>query len=92
VTVGRKDADVAQASAVRERTYGCLACGIVLDRDFNAARNLAALTAADTGELCREQPDRTDVSPTRLRAVAAVGPLREESITTQRRPREVAAR
>jgi putative transposase len=26
-----------------ERTYACAACGLVLDRDFNAARNLAAL-------------------------------------------------
>jgi putative transposase len=72
--------------ALSERTYACLACGIVLDRDVNAARNLAAL-AADTGELRREQPDRTDVRPAQ-RAAAAVGPLREESITTQRRLRE----
>ncbi|HMH92864.1 MAG TPA: zinc ribbon domain-containing protein, partial [Streptosporangiaceae bacterium] len=29
-----------------ERTYACAACGLVLDRDQNAARNLAALAAA----------------------------------------------
>lgn len=62
--------------ALSERTYVCLACGIVLDRDENAARNLAAL-AVDTGELRREQPDRTDVRPVAL-ARSAVGPLREE--------------
>jgi putative transposase len=26
-----------------ERTYRCASCGLVLDRDLNAARNLAAL-------------------------------------------------
>ncbi|MGH3982205.1 MAG: IS607 family element RNA-guided endonuclease TnpB [Pseudonocardiaceae bacterium] len=71
-----------------ERTYVCSACGLIVDRDHNAALNLAAL-AADTGELRREQPDRTDVRPTR-HAGYAVRPLREES-STQRRPREVAA-
>ena len=71
-----------------ERTYVCTACGIVLDRDENAARNLAAL-AADTGELRREQPDGTDVRPARLAAVA-VGSLREEP-QAQRRHRKMAA-
>jgi putative transposase len=46
------------------RTYACMACGLVLDRDENAALNLAAL--ASTGELRREQPDRTDVRPVTL--------------------------
>ena len=73
-----------------ERRYVCTACGLVLDRDVNAARNLAAL-AADTGELRREQPDRTGVRPARPAAVA-VGPLREESCWTQRRRREAVAR
>ena len=73
-----------------ERSYACLACGIVLGRDENAARNLAAL-AADTGELRREQPDRTDVRPTRLTAVA-VGPLREGRASGQRHCREAMAR
>ncbi len=74
--------------ALSERVFVCSACGIVLDRDVNAARNLAAL-AAGTGELRRELPDRTDVRPP-TRASAAVGSLREES-STQRRHREVAA-
>jgi putative transposase len=77
--------------ALSERTFACTACGVVLDRDHNAARNLAALAAADTGELRREQPDRTDVRPARPAAVA-VGPLREESCGTQRHRREGVAR
>jgi len=60
------------------RTFVCPACGIVLDRDDNAARNLAALVAADTGESRREQPDRTDTRPAQHAAVAA-GPLREDA-------------
>ena len=31
--------------ALSERTYRCQSCGLVLDRDLNAARNLAALAA-----------------------------------------------
>jgi putative transposase len=73
-----------------ERTYCCLACGIVLDRDENAAKNLAAL-AADTAQLVREQPDRTDVRPAAF-ASSAVGSLREESLATQRHGREAMAR
>ena len=32
-----------------ERTYRCERCGLVLDRDENAARNLAALVLTQTG-------------------------------------------
>ena len=77
--------------ALSERTYCCLACGIVLDRDENAARNLAALAAADTGESRREQPDGSDVRPDVL-ARPAVAPPREESSRTQCRRREAMAR
>jgi putative transposase len=77
--------------ALSERMFVCTACGLALDRDHNAARNLAALAAAGTGELRREQPDRTDVRPARPAAVA-VGPLREESCGTQRHHREAVAR
>ncbi len=47
--------------ALSERTYECAACGLVLDRDENAARNLAAL-APNTGELRRELPDGSDMT------------------------------
>jgi putative transposase len=32
---------------LRERIYQCTTCGLILDRDLNAARNLAALVAAN---------------------------------------------
>ncbi|WP_326555489.1 IS607 family element RNA-guided endonuclease TnpB [Micromonospora sp. NBC_01813] len=35
--------------ALSERIYTCTACGLVLDRDLNAARNLAALVTATAG-------------------------------------------
>jgi putative transposase len=76
--------------ALSQRTFVCTACGLVLDRDHNAARNLAAL-AADTGELRREQPDGSGVRPV-ARARPAVASPREESITTQRHHREAVAR
>lgn len=76
--------------ALSERTFVCPACGIVLDRDVNAARNLAAL-AADTAQLVREQPDGTDARPAAL-ARQAVRLPREGSRGTQRHHREVVAR
>ncbi|WP_329079986.1 MULTISPECIES: IS607 family element RNA-guided endonuclease TnpB [unclassified Streptosporangium] len=39
--------------ALSERTYTCAECGLVLDRDHNAALNLAAL-AADVAQSCGE--------------------------------------
>jgi putative transposase len=39
--------------ALSERTYACTGCGLVLDRDVNAAFNLAALTA-DVAQSCGE--------------------------------------
>jgi putative transposase len=40
--------------ALSERVYNCQSCGLVLDRDLNAARNLAALAAETTNR--REWP------------------------------------
>ena len=39
--------------ALSERSYACTGCGLVLDRDLNAALNLAAL-AADVAQSCGE--------------------------------------
>lgn len=76
--------------ALSQRTYECTACGLVLDRDHNAARNLAAL-ATDTGESRRELLDGSGARPV-VPARPAAAPPREESITTQRHHREAVAR
>ncbi|MFI6495736.1 IS607 family element RNA-guided endonuclease TnpB, partial [Streptomyces sp. NPDC050564] len=48
------------------RTYHCDACGLVLDRDANAAHNLAALAAAAvTGTGVAADPDATKASKPR---------------------------
>jgi putative transposase len=53
-----------------ERVFRCDACGIVLDRDENAARNLAALAAAVAGSGPETQNARgQDVRPAARRAV-----------------------
>ena len=55
---------------LRERTFRCDACGFVLDRDENAARNLAALVAAVAGSGPETQNARgRDVRPAARRAV-----------------------
>jgi putative transposase len=74
-----------------ERSYVCTACGLVLDRDLNAARNLVALAAAGTGELRRELPDGSDVRPA-VPARPAVAPPREDRVSGQRHRREAVAR
>lgn len=73
--------------ALSERTYVCMECGIVLDRDVNAAINLAAL-AADRAQLVREQPEGTGV---RRPLADAVGPPREEPLAQPHR-REMVSR
>ncbi|MFF5209814.1 zinc ribbon domain-containing protein [Streptosporangium sp. NPDC000396] len=57
--------------ALAERTYACTACGLVLDRDVNAARNLAALAARyehDVAQSCGETENArgAGVRPTRV--------------------------
>ena len=59
--------------------------------DHNAACNLAALAAADTGESRRELLDGSGVRPVVLARPAVASP-REESIKTQRHHREAVAR
>ncbi|MEW2331703.1 IS607 family element RNA-guided endonuclease TnpB [Micromonospora chersina] len=48
--------------ALSERTFTCITCGMVLDRDVNAARNLAALaceaTTAGSGPVAGRGADR----------------------------------
>jgi len=47
--------------ALWQRVYDCAACGLVLDRDVNAARNIAA----GGQRLLREQPHQQDVASIR---------------------------
>jgi len=42
--------NVKEELKLSERTYRCEACGLVIDRDFNAARNLVALATAKHAE------------------------------------------
>ena len=43
--------------SLSERTYRCNVCGLILDRDLNAARNLLALAAsgAESRNACRAE-------------------------------------
>ena len=38
-----------------ERVYRCAHCGLVLDRDINAAKNLVALSSIETLNACGEK-------------------------------------
>jgi putative transposase len=76
--------------ALSKRTFVCMSCGVVLDRDHNAALNLAAL-AVDTRELRGELPDGSDVRPVAL-ARPAVALPREGRASGQRHCREAVTR
>jgi putative transposase len=53
-----------------ERTYRCDRCGLVLDRDLNAALNLAALASSRS---CRATENEPDGNPRKTCAVRAAG-------------------
>jgi putative transposase len=55
-----------------ERTFICESCGFTLDRDFNAARNLAALVEASTPS-CGATKNKPDGNPLKTRTTRATG-------------------
>jgi putative transposase len=57
-----------------ERVYHCQACGLVLDRDLNAARNLAALVQRETSSpSCGATANEPAGNPRKTRATRASG-------------------
>jgi putative transposase len=57
-----------------ERVYRCEACGLVLDRDLNAARNLAALVQRETSSpSCGATQNEPAGNPRKTRATRATG-------------------
>ncbi|HEY3610440.1 MAG TPA: IS607 family element RNA-guided endonuclease TnpB [Pseudonocardiaceae bacterium] len=70
-----------------ERTFHCDQCGLVLDRDFNAARNLAALVSSHSWWATENEPDG---NPRKTTARGATGtatgrPARTPDGSTPRR-------
>lgn len=56
-----------------ERTYQCDACGLVLDRDLNAARNLAALVEHTSSPSCGATLNEPDGNPCKTPPPGAAG-------------------
>ena len=55
---------------LRVRVFRCDQCGLVLDRDLNAARNLAALVSSRSWWATENEPDG---NPRKTRAARAMG-------------------
>jgi putative transposase len=56
-----------------ERLFRCDACGLVLDRDLNAARNLAALVEHTSSPSCGATLNEPDGNPRKTTACGAAG-------------------
>jgi putative transposase len=69
--------------ALWERVYHCSTCGLVLDRDVNAARNIRA----EGNRLLRNQQHQHDLEQDRQRALA-VASIRGETRNGEPRPDE----
>jgi len=77
-----------------ERAYRCEACGLVLDRDLNAARNLAALVHSETSSpSCGATVNEPAGNPGKTRTTRAMGTAtgRPAPCAGQRRHRKVPA-
>jgi putative transposase len=56
-----------------ERVYRCEVCGLVLDRDLNAARNLTALVEHTSSPSCGATRNEPAGNPRKTRATRATG-------------------
>ncbi|GAA2810089.1 IS607 family element RNA-guided endonuclease TnpB [Crossiella cryophila] len=77
-----------------ERTFDCEHCGVVMDRDHNAARNLAALAgaqAADTSSLSRRATENGPAGNPRQTCIARATGNATGSPTRATRRREAMA-
>jgi putative transposase len=71
-----------------ERQFVCESCGFKCDRDLNAARSLAAL-ASEASQVRTEKPP--DGNPRKTTTSGGNGYCHGQTLTSQRRPRKVAA-
>jgi putative transposase len=77
-----------------ERVYQCQSCGMSIDRDHNAARNLAALVESTSSPSCGATVNEPDGNPRKTSASLATGTATGRPGLTnpgQRRRRKAAA-
>ena len=77
-----------------ERIFACESCGMSMDRDLNAARNLAALVQATSSPSCGATQNEPDGNPCQTHTVWAAGTATGRSGLDdpgQRRHRKVSA-